>query len=381
MIDTQKLQSLAQHLDFEFNPEGCVVSQNHPFARHDFTAISEVGDRRYAEFRQEHYKRPAYKQNPVSGILEEDLHDYEDPDWYERIDDPDKDHDQTLHGLIEDQEGYVAFYHDRWFDSLYRFRLVNGPNGANNIHQQLGRLVGIDIPKVVPGEPRDNGSQIFTAGQITEAMADMKLLAPNIDQFGLVRHDLGADEGSHGPSWPHTHPAIYRHLSRVAQDVIAEHGDRIHDVVDKQDNRPPEVIEIATALDQLIGRLTPHIASLAVMELRVRDGRYNETPDSDIARGLLDEAFKVATYRQLYTATRLLAVPADFSVSQRSQRGHWVGVQQAVGVVDTRLALHQVQPHPEATDSKTQRTLNILNLLKVKLDKKLARNKDHILDC
>jgi hypothetical protein len=381
MIKVDTLQTLAQHLDFEFNPDVCAVSKPNWASRYPRAAIAEVGETRYADFVVEPHKRPSYSPDRVSGVVEENLDWQEEQEWANEAE-PDDAHDKTLHGLIEDRKGYIALYSEyNALDNLYSFELVNGANGANAVHQLLGRTPSVDIPEYVTSKANLNPSGIFTAGQITENIAEMKMLVPNVNDFYFTRHDLGTGGFYHGPSWPNTTPVIYRHLSKVAQDVVKENGGRIHctEAVAGGDARPQEVVVIAKALDDLIARVKPSIDALAVAELRIRDGRYDTVSDAEIAHKLLWSAFGRARTSQSRIGKNLLAVTPETPDSERDRRGYWIGMQLEAGVIDTRLALHEVRPHPEATDAQTLRALNILHILKTEYDRRFADNKDQLL--
>lgn len=365
----ETLQALSHHIDFEFDPAVCEVSEPAPYPRrYTYTRISEVGYNRFAEFMLDPYDRPPYARDAVDGALPE-LPD-DDPEFEPK---PDDARDKTLHGLLNERRGRIALYKDWGPGALYEFQIVNGPGGVNIGHETLGKTPGVDVPTFVPGASKSR------AGEITEAIADMKIRTPGVNDFFMVTHDLGSITGYHGPSWPHTHPAAYRQLSRAAQDVIDTYGDQIHDVTDKTDNRPGEVITIAKTMDGLMGRLESHIDSLSIAELRIRDGRYEDVSDQEIAIGLLRRAFTISRRQQPWTASEFLAVDPSEPEHRRYQTGYWIGMQLAAGVFETRLALHQARPHPEATDAQTSRTLGVLSSVTNEINRRLADNSEYTL--
>lgn len=384
MIEVNRLQALAQHLDFEFDPATCQISSPKPYGRFNTTAISEVDDLRYAEFSEEVYKKPSYQRDPVDGIVAEDLDEKYPSEFDDEVIEPKPDdgYDQSLNGLLEQRKGYIAFYwpSNRMVEKVYKFYTTNGPGGANKMHQALGRVPGVDIPAFEASDIDQKRGGVFTAGHITEAIADMKMFTTGVDDFYFTQHDLGVRDTGHGPSWPHTLPAVYRQLSRVAQETVEQYGERIHYTGGPEAlNRPPVVVAIAKALDHLIDRLKPTIDDLAIMELRIRDGRYASISDTDIAAGLLKRAFEYSSHAQAHTAINLMVTSPEALQGERYRRGYWIGLQQIGGVVDTRLALHEVQPHPEASPAHTTRALNVLNIVKRELDRRFNENKDQLL--
>lgn len=375
MIEIDKVQQLTPHLNFEFDPAVCQFYQSSPHARYPGAVISEVDDLRYVRFVEERFTRPSYQPDPVDGIVQEYL---DDPSPMA----PNRPrHDQTLHGLVAEQRGHIALYSpDRFFESIHQFELINGPGGANNVHKVLGRTPGIDIPKFESSNASHDLGGVFTAGQITEAIADMKILAPSVSSYNIARHDLSSEGAGHGTSWPNALPVVYRNLSQTAQNAVEQYGDRIHlRATDDITNRPPVVVAIAKALDLLVSYLNPSMDALATMENNIRNGLYDKLSDIDIARGLLAQSIKQSRDWQTHRATHFLAVSPDAPESERYRRGYWLGLQMDTGVIEARQALHEVRPHPEATDAQTLRALNVLNILKVELDRRLNEKKDHLL--
>lgn len=378
-FETGTLEILAEHLDFQFDPAVCATSTPNLSVRYPNIAIAELGDMRYAKLSFDRYGMPPYDETRKSGVVQVENRDDLTPDWWDEeedgpyVPDPDSKHDKSLHGLFDDREGEMVLYDDHGFGSgLYGFRTVNGSGGMNNLHQLLGRSPGVDIPRFTTCKDEDGHR---TAGQITEAIANMEIVVPAVSDFWMAEHDLGAEGGTHGPSWPHTHPHIYKHLSHRAQDIIDQDGDRIHSTED----RSPEVVVIAKALDKLIFRLRPVIEDLAVTELRIRDGRYSTFGDTEIINGLMKAAFKRCRKQQGNVASGLLLVNSDASESERYRRGYWAGMQLMEGVIDTRLALHEGRPHPEATDEQTARAMDILGALKKELERRFSQNREHLI--
>ncbi|MDB5176208.1 MAG: hypothetical protein JWM81_1066 [Candidatus Saccharibacteria bacterium] len=371
--DTARLQTLAQHIGFEFDPATCAVDVSVDY-RYRNVVLTETGGTRYAELSETDTQIP-YVSDPADGIVDERVFTSRYDDWDPSELDPDEAHDKSLHGLIEERDGYVALYRPRSksLDCLHKFTIINGPEGANNLHRLLGRKPGIDIPTVTVG---GNATDQSTAGQITEAIADMKILTPGPNYFYLAAHDLGFEGGGHGPSWPNTPASVYCHLSRVAQDAVDTYGDQIHySTEEEKANRPHVIIAIAKALDNLIFRLRPAMQSFATMELRVRDGRYNELSNQDIAMSLVQAAVKQSADRQHYLADTLLAVPQGAGESERYRRGYFIGLQMVSEVAGTRLALHEVRPHPEASLHHTRRALDIISAVKLDIDERIANNR------
>lgn len=381
----ETLGVLTEHLDFEFDPTICSVSsRDYGFTpRFQSIVVSEVGERRYVEFAEERYNFPPYAGNLVDGVIDHELSDELDNKRWNNDDfapkpDPDVGRDRTLHGLLNESTGHIALHTTLGVvGNLYRFHTVNGSGGVNKMSQTLGRTPGIDIPTFVP---RRDKKGVNTAGEVTEAIADMKIFVPGADDFYMLKHDLGSYNGSHGPSWPHTPSAAYRQLSRVAQDVVEKHGAQIHSANAKERaNRPPAVAMISSTLDSLINRLGPTIDSLTTMEIRVRDKRYDEVDDMDIAAAILHRAYSTARRWQHRTAYDFFALERGVSRRENYRKGYWIGMQLVAGAVETRLALHEVRPHPEATDGQTTRTQKILNSVKKEINRRMDDNRDCLL--
>ncbi len=379
-LDTQV--RVAEHLGFEFDPSTCETRDHNGNTFYASACLSETGGRRYAGLLREPYAR-YYDPLKADGIMTEamltnayGLLRARDDFLFETDEpvapDPDELKDMSLHGLIEAREGHLILHDDFTRPEIFYFETTNGPAGANRVHELLGRTPGVDIPKFMPSN-YNNG--FFTAGFTTEAMADMAMGAPTLDNLWLARHDLGPGLGNHGTSWPHTAPAIYRQLSRVAQDIVQEHGEQIHDDA----TRPPETVRLIKTLDEQAQVLNPTITQMSEMELRIRDGRHESVSDRDIAIEALDGIYKAARRRQHVAAAKLMVATADDSESQRNRVGYWIDLQQREGVVATRIALHEVVPHPEASEAQTRRTLSVLHSIRTELNRRLEDNSAYTL--
>jgi hypothetical protein len=375
MIRAETLQTLAGHLDFEFDPTVCDISGKKFWEHNPGTTISEVGDVRYVEFRHERYKRPPFQADPHSGVITEDLGTKHYCAWEDAIKpDPDQGRDTSMHGLLEERQGYIALYDTyQGLDGVYKFETINGPGGANNLANAVGRNPGQDIPLCVKSD-RDNGKN--RPGQIIVALADMEMVIPNVNDFYTTTHDLGTKGGGHGLSWPNTHPAVFKHLSQRSADAIEMHGETIHY---ENPERPTVVNDIADALEQLVFILEPTMDMLTKTELRIRDERYKDKPDEEIAVLLLKSGIAKARAEQAYVSKRLLVVPPNATDRERNRRGYWTGMQLFAGVVETRLALNEARPHPDATNTQTLRALNILQMLKTESDRRLLENREHLI--
>lgn|GEM_PF-6644668 len=352
-----------------------------------YTTVSEVDDNRYVQFHVPKYQKKlpfrfSGDEKPASGITEKAI----DTSAYAYLDDdddgyinPDAGYDELMHGLADERKGDIAVYGDWGRDELYSFEIIPGPEGINDLHRSLGRVCGTDIPEFVVRDTNPGSGQ-HTPGEITEAIAYMRLLAPDVSNFSIAQHDLGYLNFSHGPSWSHTHPRVYDHLSRTAQGIIEEYGERVHDRDDNdRKGMLPEAIRVARALDRQINRLQPTIRNFSIMEHRIRKGNYDDMTDLEAGYPHLVSSFKRCSYDQVDMPRGLMVELGDDSESTRYRTGYWIGMQLVSGVLQTRLALHEVQPHPEATDAQTSRTLGLLGRIKTEVDRRLEENRAYTL--
>lgn len=372
MIASEQLQQLTCELGFKFDPncsniadssgrgyEGAVVEDVNKNQLLRFTSVNESS--------RQYMKSTGYL--PHEDYIQHGLFTVDS----DQFDGPDK---KSLHGLIEGRNGYIKLDAQQG-GGLYSFDVINSAEGANIVSRVLGRIPGEDIPFFkINDNPLSDGSS--TSGQITEAIADMKILVPGINDFLMAKHDLGPGFANHGYSWPGTHPLVYKYLSRLAADTVQKYGSRLHySTFGEWLDRPSMVLKIGHALDSLASLLSRPDELLAMAEHEIR----LKNTSCFIARSypleLLYNIENIIQEESDTVAESLLVAPAGVTVEEKQSRGYWVGVQLVSGLVETRLALHEVHPHPKATDAQTLLTLDVLSNVKKELDGQLANNKQY----
>lgn len=374
-FDPETISELTHLLGEEFDPATSTVDFGSGWDRYPTVYLDTVDRTKYIMFQKKEARAP-YDPNPVSGVLPDNFRTWDDPQNDEEYT-PDDEVDRTMHGLIESREGYIALYYPKSHISrgVFRFDMINGPEGANTAHAKLGRTPSVDMPRFVI-EAVGKTHNIHTAGQITQQMAEMQMPVTPADDFMMAKHDLGSIGGVHGLYWPHAHPALYKHFERYAQNVVATFGDRIHA---DYDERPKEAENVPRGMDMLVGFLRMKVDDVALDELRIRDGRYDDVSDDVLIEELIIKGIKRSNYHHIGTSRKLLFLTKQTSEAESKKRGYWTNMQLFAGVVDARIALHEVQPHPEASTQVTSRTLSILRAVKKELDRRFSYVQEFLL--
>lgn len=375
MIERTDLPLLAEKIGMEFDPLQCDA---YPFTNFDDTqswAISDNNNSKYASIAnasKREIDRCFYDRVFAEGL---DITDFTNeaeamviPVSFDGLD------DRKLHGLLASTEGYMSLR-----DVYLRFSVANGPEGANQISRFLGRTPGVDIPKFETNKNTGSRGQ-HTAGQITEAIADMKLLVPTAKNFRMARHDMGDGYDRHGSSWYQTHPAIYRHLSQRAQDLLAQAGAEDFDIHAKWTAAHYEAAQIARALDNLESIVYPAEIAFSLAELRIRQDVKLPLKIDTSKLSFVVAGVKVTPAWLIKNAmVDLIEMTHSENEKDVAKCVYWTAVQITSGILATRMALHEAQPHPLATTAQTRQTLDLFRGIKNELDGQLAENKRYAL--
>lgn len=124
--------------------------------------------------------------------------------------------------------------------------VVTSPTGFNRAQEILGRTPGVDAFQMT----RQPGIGRLKAGPYIESFARMEAPAADLkpEDWHNAQHDL--DPLYHASSWLASPASLCTDIAARAEDIIATHGDRIHDAEDDS-GRPAEIGKFVYGVDSL----------------------------------------------------------------------------------------------------------------------------------
>lgn len=340
MISKEILEGVSREVGFSYHPELSRVSDV-PQSLYGDAVIEEIDQSRYMRVRLDERSR-VKNDTPLSFTLETlDAEGHDTPD-------------KNMHGNVEDYLGITVG------DVSAKVEIINAPWGANAFHAELGRDVGGDIPEFIEGLRTQDRNSV---GEVIEALANMQVLVPGIDNFEVSAHDLSSGYINHGLQWPHTHPQIYKDLQKRAHDLLATYGDALAD----QEFRPADAVELVMALDGLHLWQSPSITRLATAEHGIRE----DQPKRSELRALADDVV-MSLLASARIASGMLYAQRHVEGSERDDAaGYAKSLVMVAGVVAGRIALHETFPHENASRRATSKTLSMLRRVQKILAKEM----------